>query len=359
MGNQQDECRRVDENNFREKEYLTVVSLNINSIRNKSAEFSILLSEIGKPDILCLTEHHLRPQETVVLDDYNVISCFTRNRFKRGGTIILGKSSTSFINVDKYDSLNSEKDFELTCAFSKILHIYIINVYRAPSGDFNVFCQNLSQVLDSLPKNSRLVLVGDFNVDANQDSQQYHAIKLIFLSFNLKSHVSSFTRITKNTATTIDYFCTNFKNGLVDVDTRHTDLSDHELLIGKIKIAEIKRRKESIIVLRNFSNKNITKFIGLINSTDWIFLRDPVTSSEKFSLFYNYIKNTVNLCFPYKKIVNNRKEYITPGIRISCKNKRCLSYISKFTNNQNFIQYFKNYKYILTSYTIGKKQILL
>lgn len=289
-----------------------------------------------------MTEHGLRPLEPLALPNYKIVSLYTRNTYKGGGAVILALNNIDSVNIDKFTGLTIDKDFELTCAYFTESNLYVINIYRSPSGDVKVFCDNLFNVLNSLCKRSNIVLVGDFNIDKNRNSRSFLELNSILTSFNLKMHIDVFTRITKSSSTIIDYFCTNFESEHINIDVLSNGLSDHEAIIGEIKVQRCNKKIDNVVRFRNCSQKNLKKFKTLLENTDWSFIEEYQSASGKFDAFHNFVMEIANTCFPYKKINKKRKEYITSGIRTSCKNKRCLQYLSKFS--KFLLNYYKRYK---------------
>jgi exonuclease III len=74
------------------------------------------------------------------------------------------------LEIDSIDIANycKEKDLE-ACAIKLNLnstHIYIITTYRAPSGNFNFFMNNLDAILRKLYNPAlEFIICGDINID--------------------------------------------------------------------------------------------------------------------------------------------------------------------------------------------------
>jgi regulator of RNase E activity RraB len=74
---------------------------NIRGIRNKTAEIiNSLLPEL--PQILCITEHHLKEfeLERTPLEHYNLGAKFSRENLEDGGASIFVHESLSFFNIN-------------------------------------------------------------------------------------------------------------------------------------------------------------------------------------------------------------------------------------------------------------------
>lgn len=212
--------------------------LNVQSIRNKTDEFSIFLEDVNGPEIVLLTEHWLKPNEPCCVPGYLTVSIFVRENSIHGGTAILLKQNVYNIDsvspVLKYNALLVEREFEFSIIYIRNFNMYVVCMYRPPGCDLTVFFQRLDGLLCSLPLNSRLVLGGDLNVNYdNKASLQTQALDDVFGSYNLRMHVTSPTHITRNCSSILDYFCTNFDLEDGTVEVLPAALSDHEsVLVG-------------------------------------------------------------------------------------------------------------------------------
>jgi len=93
----------------------TILHQNIQEISNKTDELLNSLSP-NAPQVICLTEHHLRTEEirNVNFSQYTLTTSFCRQTYSHGGVCIFVPKNIQFhtINLDQY---NKEKDFE-ACA---------------------------------------------------------------------------------------------------------------------------------------------------------------------------------------------------------------------------------------------------
>ena len=89
------------------------------------------------PNIMCLTEHHLKDYEidNLPIDQFKLGSKFCRHEFKNGGVCIFVHEDIDFfsISLDKYCK---EKDIEVCVVRLKIIliQLIILAIYRSPSG---------------------------------------------------------------------------------------------------------------------------------------------------------------------------------------------------------------------------------
>ena len=141
-----------------------VVHQNIRGLNNKTDEFLISLSP-STPQIICLTEHHLKPDEigNICLGHHTLGTYFCRRSFKQGGVCIFASDNTSTKVIDLEHT--KEKDLEI-CALQTYIAsaCFVICVYRSPTGDFNYFIDQLEIILNRIYKISKyIILCSDFN----------------------------------------------------------------------------------------------------------------------------------------------------------------------------------------------------
>ena len=154
---------------------------NARSLFNKIDQFKLLLNK-HTPQVFCVNETWLKPQipnSLISINSYDVsrTDCNTSNVHgytKRGGGLaIYIKHGTSYVTMDEPPFTNSGADIE--CQTVKINRkctkpMYIINVYRPPTGNLDTMYTALSDLLSNLNNinNATIVVGGDFNIDFNK-----------------------------------------------------------------------------------------------------------------------------------------------------------------------------------------------
>ena len=126
---------------FLKSNRLKIFHQNVCGLSRKINELIVSLLP-NLPQILCLTERHLRNEEIVNmnLDMYSLVSQFCRKTFKQGVVCIYTSKDMQFspMNLDQF---MKEKDFEI-CALGLCLpvnSIIIMCFYRSIIGNFNFF----------------------------------------------------------------------------------------------------------------------------------------------------------------------------------------------------------------------------
>jgi exonuclease III len=168
--------------------YLKILQQNVHGLAHKTKEFLISLLP-NCPQILCLMEHHLRTEEiaNTNLDQYTLGAQFCRQTYKQGGVCIYVSNDSQFstINLEQY---NREKDLEICSLKIRIpsKSFIILCIYRAPTGNFNYFLNQLESILNKLYKVSTdLIICGDFNINHLSDTPRKLLLESLLASYNL------------------------------------------------------------------------------------------------------------------------------------------------------------------------------
>ena len=117
-------------------------------------------------------------------------------------------------------------------------NILIMAVYRAPTGNFNLFFKRLDEILKSFYRaDSKLILCGDINVDYFAEDEKKRQLNAMLLAYNLVSIVHFPTRTQGSSSTAIDnifldtntfpnYTISPLCNGLADHDAQPLKIND-------------------------------------------------------------------------------------------------------------------------------------
>ena len=146
------------------KNSFKILNINCQSIRSKLPNF-LALVETHSPDVIAVTETWLNPDiltSEILPPGYNLIRK-DRNTGSRGGGVLLAIKQNLV-----FQELNLNVNFFCETAWASInlqgSSPLIIGVfYRSQITDIT-YMQNFKTVLDQLPPNSNLLLVGDFNM---------------------------------------------------------------------------------------------------------------------------------------------------------------------------------------------------
>lgn len=108
----------------------------------------------------------------------------------------------------------------------------------------------------------------------------------------------------KNSATTIDYICSNLDVTNVCSSGIAVDFSDHEAILTVMVIPAVEKASPVANYGRNYSKRNLKKFADLCEHVDWNSFLNNTDVDKKISAFINKIISISKTVFPlqlYKK----------------------------------------------------------
>lgn len=291
----------------------------------------------NEPDIICFTETFLKSgHETYVkLNNYEIATSFCRDK-SRGGSCIFVKKDLVFTDLTFLKKHASQNLFEICGIEVPSIKSAIICVYRTPTTDPTLFLKKLEGVLLEMFKRNRfrgnVILLGDFNINTLKLNSITKNFQDLLGNFNLTNHINVPTR----KKSCLDLIISNIDKATASVLPLH--LSDHntaQMLSFPIKCKDLKPAFHYVYV-RDYSLENINKFQECLASLSWTNVYAETDFNHAFNEFHELFCLLYKLCFPKVKKrvnnINNRKQnWISNGLRISCKRKRYLRY-----------QYYKN-----------------
>ena len=326
---------------------ISVMLLNIQSVRNKTDDLFIVLEHLNFPSLVLLTEHWLKPNEPLHIPGYFIKSKFCRADSQCGGTVLLVNESfgEKFTNFDKHNDWLIERHFEFSIVYSETMRCFVICIYRSPNGNICLFLERLEELLTKLPINHKIILAGDFNIDF-EDKNNIFTLRLSNLleSFNCDMHVRSATRITELSSTTIDYIASNIQN--VSCNVFDPKLSDHNAILAKFPI-QCDFPKDGHRTGRIYSGRNFQNFRNRCENSDWT---SALSHTDPLEAFHTTLARTVNITFPIRRLKTKRKckkRWLSKGIRTSATNLRFLNSLRKAYSNSTMLQsYYSQYRKI-------------
>lgn len=291
-------------------------------MRNKTSEIEVLLKT--KLRILCFTEHWLDENECPLINEYSLASVYYRTHADHGGTCVYVQHGLCFQDLQQTD-LITEIDFEYSAVQINSLKLIVICVYRSPDGDLDIFCEKLDTVLQHLKDKIlkyKLVICGDFNVHYiprnAQDKKQTHKLNLLLKSFGLIPIVKQPTRG--------EYLIDNIyvdKQENYSAEIINDALSDHVGIL--LNSNETQPNQVPTIFRRIYSRNKLQALHIELSQQNWSQVYSEKDVNTAYSGFHSILSNLIKPLFPYKRIKkgsNKADNWITKGIRISCKTKR-------------------------------------
>ena len=153
--------------------------------------------------------------------------------------------SASFFIVDAHlKKLYIVQDIEVSAIrlLYNSCNIYILTIYRAPTGNFTCFIKKLEAILCSLyTLNMQLIICAEVSVNYLVHNSRRKILDALLSSFNLSSSVYFPTTLQNKSATTIDnIFIDTSKFPNYVVSPLYTGLSDHDAQLITLSNIDIK-----------------------------------------------------------------------------------------------------------------------
>ncbi|XP_049767949.1 uncharacterized protein LOC126101318 [Schistocerca cancellata] len=324
-------------------------------VEMEAAGFSHIMFEPSEivDNVICITEHWLSKEEiqSTSIPRYSLTSFYCRNFSTHGGTAIFVKDQIKFseVGLNEQIALSEDKEFELSMVKLPELNYIIINVYRAPSSNIPNFMTKLEVLLNSVSSlNMRIILCGDFNIDLSKNSSAKLDLLNMTKSFNMIPTILSPRRSTEHTDSIIDQIfitdtCYKFTGEVLSMG-----YSDHDAQLLSVDMENSKISPKKVFQRRNFSDGNIRIFNFLLAKENWDRVYMQTTVDNMFLSFHNTFLYYLNTAFPFETKTSsnqNRKLWVTKGIKISSERNRFLQYCSKkYIVTEEFSDYCKAYK---------------
>lgn len=282
---------------------------NIQSICNKTDEISLCLDEIPHCiEVLAFTEHWLdnNKQPFVKIKSYRMASSFVRQFSECGGSCILVQNKILFKELSDLKQKSLESEIECSAVEIISLFMKIINIYRPPSGNFDLFIVILEDILISATKSSTytIVLCGDFNLDLqNKNDRKVKLFLDMLATFNLRPSVHEPTRISATSSSIIDNIFINTP----DYESRviKNGLSDHFGIRMQIPTDWKQKNVSNKLECRIIHDDKLPQFKEKMKELNWdhIIIKDnPNLSTSEFSKQFLQILDEI-----YPKKLYNRK----------------------------------------------------
>ncbi|KAL0868298.1 hypothetical protein ABMA27_007827 [Loxostege sticticalis] len=258
------------------------------------------------------------------LPNHKIGAYFSRNAQKRGGSMILVQKHFDFKILNVCKELSLSNSFECCGIEIPQYKLIIVNIYRTPDSNVNLFLTKLQELLHQLNKNKfkhKIVLTGDWNIDILKINNTTKDLTDILKNFNLKMHINVPTR----KKACLDQMASNIYRVKSNINV--LGLSDHETaqtLSFKLNILT----KEFTIEKIDYSKENIAKFISCISALSFIEVFNNDNANEAFNELHSLIELFSKLCFP-KIFVKSRNKFkyqtwLSKGIKRACRKKRDL-----------------------------------
>jgi hypothetical protein len=325
--------------------------INVRSLLPKIEEIRYLLHS-GKIDVLCITETWL--DETIFGHEVDCqgYTLFRNDRNRHGGGVAI------YVK-DGHDVILRQDltDNEIESVWVEMKKIEIIDsllvcaIYRPPSSS-HVYYENMINVITKAASNNKeMIILGDFNYDYKLDeSLSNNPVKYIEDLFSLRQLILDKTRVTPNSAKTLDLILSSIPNIHSNSGVHKIGLSDHFLCYTCLDIKKPKYMHK-VIRSRNYKRFDEKLFMKELKDNkellDVKFINDTHSAWAKWKSIFNYV---CNLHAPLKesRVKERHNPWITPQV-VNMMYKR--DYLHSQANKTKNPNLWNDYKELRNSIT--------
>jgi len=233
-------------------------------------------------------------------DNYKLGASYCRTMYEMGGVCIYVQESLNYVRLD-LEKYCQDKNFE-ACAIKVHLDtksVCIIAIYRAPSGNFDLFLSKLDVALRNLyTVTLKYIICGDINIDYLIDSDRKSRLDALLKTYNLTSVVNFPTRIQKNSATAIDnIFIDTSKMGNYSISPIINGLSDHDAQLITLHSYNSRPPSKKYRLIRNINDHTINDFLTKLSYETW----DTIFSTDDVNIMFNSFLDTYLKMFTLRR----------------------------------------------------------
>ena len=319
---------------------LHIMHLNIHYLYSKLDEIKILLSQQPNIDIMCFCETFLNDQFTdaeLSLENYEL---FRKDRKTNGGGLAIYIKTS--LNCTLRDDLQVEgvEALFLEVKPEKQKPFLLAYTYRPPSST-QEWTVDFEQILDNLyTENKEIILLGDFNINLFDASNNVQNWLQIMDSVNLTQVVKDPTRVTPSSCTLIDHAYSNRAQNIKDVYVPCYAISDHYpvCLTHKLSHCKDKELDHKTITYRAMKHFDQDQFLLDLECQPWFLLNMYDDPNDAMDFF--------NKCF--EKVLNNHAPKKTKRVKNELQPNWFTKEIDQAGKNRDFCKKrndIDNYKF--------------
>ena len=320
----------TDDFDFPTKRGLRISHLNVRSIIHKMDSIRLMLK--NKPfDIFSVSETWLNSD---IFDSELAIEGYSFTRQDRsdrrgGGCMVYVRENLPYcIRPDLLDESIESCVIEINRPKCKTLFLW--NVYRAPDLSLEIFLEGLNSKMALLPSNAEVCLLGDFNVDffTKQRTHGYALKRKLALFANthqLNQLIETPTRITEQSASTIDLLFINNKHRVAESGVMSAHISDHLLIYCVLKSGVPKGPGKSIYY-RSYKHYCKERFLVDLRHENWDSLGEINDVNEAASIWTKMFLSIAYKHAPMKqsRIKGNDVPWMSSGLKNSMNERNRL-----------------------------------
>ena len=319
------------------KDVLSLCHVNIRSARKNLGDFENYLNMLNHDvTVIGLSETWLNDNDSDLygLCGYKIIGHHRVNR-AGGGVAVCVQDHVCFKERPdlSYFSEDCESVFiEVEKGHQQQSSNVIIGViYRPPNHDISSFNDKMNSIVNVVQReNKTCYLLGDYNIDILNYASHVHTAQFVDMmsSNGFLPLITRPSRVTATSATLIDNI---FTNDIGDINHSVqglfiTDISDHFPVFHIAKQMEIEE-KDAYIYKRLYGSQNKDNFCHAMSNISWDEISRATDTQQAFDTFHKHLVKMYNKYFPkirVKKKYNNRKPWLSEGLKNSIKQKNKL-----------------------------------
>lgn len=346
---------------------IEILFQNIQSINNKLEILESFMEQNETYLAYCITETWLSEEKMslINLNNYHIVSAYCRKKRCGGGVCIILKDGIEYIERTDIMDMTIEFLVEL-CAIELYKQNMILITLYWNGKQVDSFFNQLDIIMIHLKTkyaNKKVIIGGDFNIDILKHNLESKRLVQLMTENNFSLKIRDPTRTTQISSTCIDLIFTNFDDKLMKALVVDNGFSDHKSTILQLPYDQNNNHNPIIwqTKKRLFNNTNIQTFKKVLQSIDW---NTIIISDKNINQNYDSFDDTLILLLdkyiPKKltKIYTKRKkQWLTKGIKISCKNKRLLSIHTNHSKSIVLKNHYKHYQKSLKKCIIASKKL--
>lgn len=263
-----------------------------------------------------------------------------------GGVALYVEAAQDYELLPEYCAVTM--DYEILTL--KHNHELIAVVYRPPQGNFRQFMNFFENFLQFASRGSfMLTCGGDFNTDVCSDNSYAHDFNTTIYSTGFMNIITSPTRVTLSTSSTLDLFITNIDNTISHAGTIASDISDHcPIFMFYCNRPGRRTDKTDLFTFQSISEEALLSFQKDISAQDWSFIFKLTDVNVAYLEFIQLFVNIYAVHFPFKTFKPSkriRKPWITPIhlAMIRKKNKLFHAFLrSRILETLKEFKYYRN-----------------
>ena len=279
------------------------------------------------------------------ISGYNTVGYSARNEFIGGGTLIFVRNDLEATVKNFKIDYNIEKCIEYSCVYVNNFNLYVLALYRSPSGHFDTFLTNLDFILSSIGMGRQVVLAGDFNVHFGTKEPNTLQFCDAMAGFGMQQTI--------NVATRQESCLDNvFVSGNMDVQRAEVidlDISDH---LGQIVDIAVCCNNDNFFQnkskFRPVTQQGLFTFYNKLSTKSWDFVDCvDLDADSKCERFVNILNEAFLESFPEKQYVmrtDNDIGWFTQELRTMREHLGLLGEISRQYNSHTNKHHYKQYK---------------